>query len=823
VPTNAKTAQAWLNFNAASSLTILAETMSIKSGSNIQISSRSDGSLGAVKITGVTGNILSSYVIGNGTNNEYSSKLKILSADAKSFTRHQLVKVENGVANEIMRPYRSIPSGDEITTSNTVGVNTFFRESNSIKYIRRDASSVRLIFYRFGQGSGQSEPLAAGDVITITPISNSIVEISLGTTARELAARVGDMMYIRPTNAAMSYTSPFPSLAQCVGLSATSGTSDPEAPEYWGYPVIKVVNAQKIQVIAPNITASSVTTLSTSTDLVFMPAIFNEKNAQTNKKAGAKFKDLYNSGEMYYIIKALGGNIMSLWVINSANEATDSMLLDNISVNTDDKIVIGKGFDSANQGEFKIIGTNGRNHVVFYNENGGKDEIVDSTTLVNGGRGQRNWKVGPIKDNNSRPIRIIDSESVRIGDRLRISSPAILTAPWFPASLYGSWRITGLGYIGISQASGTLTAKAAHPVTGIRNGDKFAVGDGSKVVTFEFTTTGVATGDNVPIIILATMPVLDVVTAILSAINGLGSSFSISAEATGTTINLTNRKVDGTVNFVTNNQQNSINYTIIETMAVETLNPFGMLGAIPGDGQICPYVDIEVPNAPAAVIDSDTGYPIDKFQISGNTTSIGFVEQIPFSGYRLAGGHSVNPQIPEESDIFLVPQILTSKMSETFGTKITGLFKLGFEQTAFQGIDGYKIYSGLVREAHRVIDGLPTNTILYPGVKAMGAPVEVLPPLVKTIRIAMQVRPKDGVTINSISEIIKSTVAGYVNGLSVGKPVVISEVIKIVQSLPGVFSVSVTGTTPAVTDDRIVVGDMERAMVHSADSDITVG
>ena len=108
---------------------------------------------------------------------------------------------------------------------------------------------------------------------------------------------------------------------------------------------------------------------------------------------------------------------------------------------------------------------------------------------------------------------------------------------------------------------------------------------------------------------------------------------------------------------------------------------------------------------------SNTALPVDKFLISGNDSSIGFVEEIPYSGFRIVGGHAVDPQSSELSNLFLTPRIQTSKMSETFGTKITGLFKIGFEERAFQGIDGYKVFAGLVREAHRVIDGLPTKPI----------------------------------------------------------------------------------------------------------------
>ena len=825
VPTNSQTLQRWLNFNATSSLIILADTQSINSGSQIQISSISDGSLGAVKVTGVTGNQLSSFIVGNATESEYSSKVKILSADAKAFMPNQLTLVSNSVASEILRPYRSAPSGSSVTTHNTTTINTFFRGTNSIKYIKTSLNTARLIFYRFGQGYGHSEPLSIGNTIQLTSIGNGIVEVHLGTIAKDLAARVGDMMYIRPTNAAMSYTSPFAADAQCSGLSATTGTSNPLFPEYWGYPVVSVVDAQTARIIAPNITTFNTTTLVTTTDLVFLPAIYNEKNVRTNRQEGAKFSQTVNGGNLYYLIKSLGGNLVSLWVMNSASESTDSMLLDEMSVNTDDYIEIGSGFGSSNQGTFKIVGTNGRNHVVYYNENGGKDEILDSSSFNLGGTGQRIWRVGPINDPNTRPVRIIDSESIKIGDRLRISTPSS-GSTWFPSAMYGSWRIRGMGYVGITQAVGTLTPTDADPLLGVRDGDTFTIGDGNKTVTFQLKSGSGVVSDSsyVKVTIADYMSAASVMAAMVQSINSLGSTFSISASVVGGSVQLINRRIDGTLDFVTNNHQNSMNFTItVGGSGAAFMAHTGMAGASLSDGAITPYIDIDFPAAISDVNDPSTGYPADKFQISSNDSAIGFIEQIPFNGYRLVAGHAVNPQNSEESDIFLQPRILTSKMSDTFGTQITGLFKTGFAQTALQGIDGYKVYSGLVREAHRVIDGLPTNPILYPGTKAMGAPVEVLPPLVKTVSISMQVRPKDGVTINSISEIIKSTVASYINGLGVGKPVIISEVIRVVQGLPGVYSVTVTSTEPAIVDDRITVGDEEVVLVQNADKDITVG
>jgi hypothetical protein len=808
VPTNTKTMVGWLNFNAASSLIILAQSAQVQTGAMVQISSLSDGANGALRVTGVTANTVSSFVIGNGTDNGLASQITILSADAKALLPGQLVSMQNSIAGELLRPYRSVPTGTAITTYNSVDVNSFFRPTNSVKYQRLNTSTGRLIFFRFGQGPLQTEPLSGGDQVTLTNLGAGRVRVSV--TPSVLAARTGDMMYIRPTSVPQSYTSPFTSDIQCLGLPV-AGITNSLAPEYWGYPVTKVIDAQTIEILAPNIVSFGTTALVGSTDLVFLPVIYNEKNIRTNKHEGAKFSVAANP--MYYLVKTLGSNLVSLWVQNSAAESTDTMRLSDLSVNTDDYLEVGEGFSSVNQGIFKIIAHNGRNHVVFYNPNGGTDEVIDTTTLVNGGTGQRDWRVGPLSDPAIRPLRVIDAESVKIGDRLRISTPVTLNQ-WFPSAMFGTWRITGMGFIGIEQAIGTLTAVAAGPAA-IVDGDTFTISDGVQVYTFEFDSNSSYTVGHIPVVITAVESAGAVQNAIIAAINSLGANFGITASlGLGTVVKLLNRRMDPSAN---------VPITTVHANVGGNLTPTGMSGAAVSDGQLAPFVEFDFPNAINEIFDQTTGLPVERFEIAGNASALGFVEATPFLGYRLVAGHSIDPQTPEDSNVYLVPQINTSKMSATFGTELVAMGKLGFEERTFQGIDGYKIYSGLIQQAHRTIDSLPTNTILYPGVKAMGAQVDIESPLIKTVQISLIVHPKDGVTINSIAEIIKSTVSSYVNRLGVGQPVVLSEIIRTVQSLAGVFSVQIVSTTPAVTDDRIVVSDIEKAFILNAATDITVG
>lgn len=703
VPTNNKTLSAWMNFKAITSLGLLSSVERVGGDTAIQVSSLEDGSAGGVKISGVTANSLSSAVIGNASSVGDSIKVSTFSANARSMVPNQYVKLENSLSSEILRTYRDSPEGTSVTQSNTETISTYFRPENSIKYIRVNQGTGRLIFLRNGMAPSQDEPLDIGNDIQLTDLGNGLVQVtgSVGASAEplsgKLTARVGDMMYIQPN-------SPFALNARCKALPVTGATNS-SAMEYLGYPVVHVIDDNNIIVIAPNITTFGTTALTSKTDLVFIPAVWNEKNIRTNKKEGAKFDEIYNNGNAGYMIKSLGNGLVSLFFQNSSSEVTDDMKLQTMSVSTDDLIELGNGFDLSNQGRFRIIAHNGRNHVLFYNENGGKDEIIDEYATENGGEGSRKWGVSLPEDNTSRPVRIIASESVKIGDKLRISSPSA-SSQWFNDVFFGSWSISGIGYQALDYG-------------------------------------------------LYALP---------------------------------HELVDGDYD----------------------------------QAFFAPYVDFEIANAPIGITDSNNDY-VDSFLIGDNDSSIGFTEGSPFSCIRMVSGSAVNAQNVDNRDLFLRPQIGLSKFSSTFGTNITALNKVGFEERSFSGIDGYKVYNGLVSLAHNIIDGLPSNSVVYPGVKAAGAVIEVQTPLIKSVQVSLQVRPTDGVTLNSITELVKSAVSSYVNGLGVGMPVVVSEVIRTVQSLPGVFSVSVVSTIPVANDNRIVVGSYEKAWIYDISTDITVG
>jgi hypothetical protein len=701
VPTNTSTLRRWIDFNAASSLNVLANIEKINSDQKIQISSKEAGEAGAVKITGVSANKINTLIIGNSSENEQSTVVRTLFADAKAIPRKTLAKINNKALTELSRPYKLLPTGTAITAANTIDIDPFFRQTNSIKYIRVNQNKARIVFIRNGKGNLQTEPLAGATQVTLTNLGNGLVEVEITAGTGVLSARVGDIMYVR-------YDSNFAEDVRCPPIPNT-GSTIPSLPEYIGYTVVDVIDDKTIVICAPNITTFGAVTIANDTDIIFLPAIWNEKNIRTDKKEGPLYKEPISALGFNFIIKTLGNGFCYLNVYNDPTNlatANNTMKLSEFLVNTDDYLELTtNAFDPANQGRFRIIAHNGKDQIFFYNPNGGKDQVIDLNNSFTGDTGTLFWSTGRVSSGSGRAIRILDSNCVKIGDFLRISSPTT-SSQWFNQSMIGNWEITGIGYQALDYTGDPLP----HTIT-----------DGSFDIEY-----------------------------------------------------------------------------------------------------LAPYVEINLPNAPIAVLDS-SGNPVDQFLIGANQNCLGFIESKPIEIFRIVAGHSLNEINTEESDVFLIPKKNSEKISDIYGSVLSIPHKINFEDKTFVGLDGYKIFSGLVRQAHRIIDGLPTNPNLFPGFKAAGTVIEVLPPLVKSIEIDLQVRPKDGVTLNSLTDLIKATVERYINSVGVGKPVVISEIIRVVQGLPGVFSVAVLATRPAAIEDRIVTSETEKPFVINVFEDISVG
>lgn len=170
---------------------------------------------------------------------------------------------------------------------------------------------------------------------------------------------------------------------------------------------------------------------------------------------------------------------------------------------------------------------------------------------------------------------------------------------------------------------------------------------------------------------------------------------------------------------------------------------------------------------------------------------------------------------PEKRIVYLTPGNRSYKWSETNATSIISLGKLGYDANLVTGVDGYLYYTGLLRKVQRIIDGFEPDSANFPGRKAVGSLIEVLPPLPRRVSIAIDVTTEDGVNLSEISDEITSTIINYVSDLGVGEDVILSDIIVRVKSIDGVAAV--TFVTPEPSKERIAISSNEKAFVEPND------
>jgi uncharacterized phage protein gp47/JayE len=173
---------------------------------------------------------------------------------------------------------------------------------------------------------------------------------------------------------------------------------------------------------------------------------------------------------------------------------------------------------------------------------------------------------------------------------------------------------------------------------------------------------------------------------------------------------------------------------------------------------------------------------------------------------------------PERRIIYLTPGNRAYKWSQSNSTSISALGKLGYDSNIVTGVDGYLYYTGLLRKVQRIIDGFEPDATNFPGRKAVGSLIEVLPPLPKRVAVALNVTTEDGVNLSEISDEITSSIINYVSDLGVGEDVILSDIIVRVKSIDGVAAV--TFITPEPSEERIAVASDEKAFIEASDVSI---
>jgi uncharacterized phage protein gp47/JayE len=200
-------------------------------------------------------------------------------------------------------------------------------------------------------------------------------------------------------------------------------------------------------------------------------------------------------------------------------------------------------------------------------------------------------------------------------------------------------------------------------------------------------------------------------------------------------------------------------------------------------------------------------------QMSVSLSGLYITESIinKFYSIRLINHAVIDDLSTTRRSLYMTPDSRSYKFSNANNTSITHMGKFGYNTDVTAGIDGYLYYTGLLRRVQRTVDGFEPDSTNYPGQRAVGGLIEALPPLVKTISIAITVTTVGGVNLGDISNSIKSTIINYVQGLDIGQDVVLSEIIAQVMNIKGVGAV--TFNNPIPSTERITIANNERANI----------
>jgi uncharacterized phage protein gp47/JayE len=172
----------------------------------------------------------------------------------------------------------------------------------------------------------------------------------------------------------------------------------------------------------------------------------------------------------------------------------------------------------------------------------------------------------------------------------------------------------------------------------------------------------------------------------------------------------------------------------------------------------------------------------------------------------------------EKRIVYLTPGNRSYKWNQSNVTSISGIGKIGYSEDITTGVDGYLYYTGLLRKVQRIIDGFEPDPVNFPGRKAVGSLIEVLPPLPRRVTVAIDVTTQDGVNLSEISDEITSVIINYVSDLGVGEDVILSDIIVRVKNIDGVAAV--TFITPDPSEERIAISSDEKAFIESSDISI---
>lgn len=200
---------------------------------------------------------------------------------------------------------------------------------------------------------------------------------------------------------------------------------------------------------------------------------------------------------------------------------------------------------------------------------------------------------------------------------------------------------------------------------------------------------------------------------------------------------------------------------------------------------------------------------------SAGVSSVSILDQ-SYTSYRKVVMVAPKPSDPTNRAVMIVsPGYDLGLLNEGLGAVVSLPNRLGFGTDPVPGVNGYNYWTGLLRKVSRIVSGYQPDSATYPGTAAAGIDIEPRPPQVNRVSVALKIKTSRGVSLQSLNDTIKSAIESYINSLGLGEDVVLSEIIKLVQEIPGVDSCVLVTPTPGT--ERITIGDNALAKISTND------
>jgi hypothetical protein len=248
---------------------------------------------------------------------------------------------------------------------------------------------------------------------------------------------------------------------------------------------------------------------------------------------------------------------------------------------------------------------------------------------------------------------------------------------------------------------------------------------------------------------------------------------------------------------------------------------FVATGSVLGSTNAGSYGVLQVLNRDTAVIKGIL-VSVNNASLNNNVTAVFVQEGTVYVGYKHVLFASAQPGAPTYNLLVFDTNNQYPKINQSAGVEMVSLTKLNFPTALKNGLDSYRYNTGLIQVANKIIYGDPRDPVTYPGVGAAGANIFVKAPLALRVQVAVDIRLLTGAPFNLVSQQVRTNVAYLINSNPVGQSIAISAIVSTIMTIPGVVSVAISSPQYNATNDLIQVTPSEKALIINPTTDISV-